>query len=109
MSPALAESRRGSVSVRLDHCLMMRSCFARGEDTSDWLLTDQITSWPGTPADRGWRYLRQSLDRHDSEDTDYNYNKVVLETILGFDRTTAPPPWLIQTLQVSYDVQSGVR
>ncbi|KAI0637706.1 nucleoporin Nup120/160-domain-containing protein [Trametes polyzona] len=69
------------------------------EDTSDWLLTDKISSWPGTPAEKGWRYLRQSLERHDGPQTDYRYTKVALETIMAFDRTSPPPPWLIHTLE----------
>jgi len=68
-------------------------------DTSDWLLTDRVSSWPGTPADRGWRYLRQSLERHDSPDTDFKYTKTTLETILSYDRLTPPPPWLVQILE----------
>ncbi|KAL7282041.1 hypothetical protein ACG7TL_003508 [Trametes sanguinea] len=71
------------------------------EDTSDWLLTDKVSSWPGTPAEKGWRYLRQSLERHDGPQTDYRYSKVVLETIMAFDRTSPPPPWLIHTLEAS--------
>ena len=73
----------------------------RESDTSDWLLTDRVSSWPGTPADRGWRYLRQSLERHDGPDTDLKYTKTSLETILSYDRLTPPPPWLIQVLEVS--------
>ncbi|KAF8211558.1 nucleoporin Nup120/160-domain-containing protein [Mycena galopus ATCC 62051] len=69
------------------------------EDNSDWLLTDKVSSWPGTPADRGWRYLRQSLERHDGPDTDYKYTKITLETILGLQRTSPPPPWLIHSLE----------
>ena len=76
-------------------------CLCRSEDTSDWLLTDKISSWPGTPAEKGWRYLRQSLERHDGPQTDYRYTKVALETIMAFDRTSPPPPWLIHTLEVS--------
>ena len=72
----------------------------RESDTSDWLLTDRVSSWPGTPADRGWRYLRQSLERHDNPDTDFRYSKTTLETILSHDRLTPPPPWLIQILEV---------
>lgn len=75
--------------------------YFRESDTSDWLLTDRVSSWPGTPADRGWRYLRQSLDRHDSSDTDFKYTKTTLETILSYDRLTPPPPWLIQILEAS--------
>ncbi|KDQ64994.1 hypothetical protein JAAARDRAFT_167821 [Jaapia argillacea MUCL 33604] len=69
------------------------------EDTSDWLLTDKVSSWPGTPADKGWRYLRQSLQRHDCSETDYKYTKVVLETMLGYSRASHPPPWLVHTLE----------
>ena len=72
----------------------------RSEDTSDWLLTDKVSSWPGTPADQGWRYLRQSLEQHDGPRTDYAYTKVVLETVMGLDRRAAPPPWLVNTLEV---------
>ncbi|KAJ7477151.1 nucleoporin Nup120/160-domain-containing protein [Mycena galericulata] len=69
------------------------------EDNSDWLLTDKVSSWPGSPADRGWRYLRQSLERHDGSDTDYKYTKTTLETILSLQRTSPPPPWLIHSLE----------
>lgn len=71
------------------------------EDTSDWLLTDKISSWPGTAADRAWRYLRQVLDQHDGPQTGFAYSKMTLETILGFDRSSSPPPWLIFLLEVS--------
>ena len=71
------------------------------EDTSDWLLTDEVSSWAGSPADRGWRYLKLSLERYDSSETEFQYSKVVLETILGIDRLSSLPLWLIQTLEVS--------
>ncbi|KAL0949809.1 hypothetical protein HGRIS_009844 [Hohenbuehelia grisea] len=69
------------------------------EDTSDWLLTDQVSSWSGTPAERGWRYLRQALERHDNAGTDFKYTKAVMETLLTFDRASSPPPWLIRSLE----------
>ncbi|KZT74501.1 hypothetical protein DAEQUDRAFT_195531 [Daedalea quercina L-15889] len=72
------------------------------EDSSDWLLTDKVSSWPGTPIDRGWRYLRQALERHDGPDTDFKYNKVTLETILEYDRASPPPPWLVHTLEIEH-------
>ncbi|KAF9468851.1 nucleoporin Nup120/160-domain-containing protein [Collybia nuda] len=72
------------------------------EDTSDWLLTDKVSSWPGTPADRGWRYLRQSLQRHDNAETDFKYTKATLETIMSFDRSSPPPPWLIHILEENH-------
>ncbi|GBE89216.1 hypothetical protein SCP_1502240 [Sparassis crispa] len=61
-----------------------------GEDTSDWLLTDKVTSWPGTAADRGWRYLRKSLERHDGPDTDYRYTKVTLDHLRTRSHITTP-------------------
>ncbi|KAI0698869.1 nucleoporin Nup120/160-domain-containing protein [Cytidiella melzeri] len=69
------------------------------ENTSDWLLTDRISSWPGTAADRAWRYLRQALERHDGPPSSFAYNKVTLETVLSFDRSSSPPPWLISSLE----------
>ncbi len=77
-----------------------RGCFVGLTDFLDWLLTDKVTSWAGTPSDRGWRYLRQSLERHDSPDTDLRYSKVVFETIIGLERSSTPPPWLIHRLEV---------
>ncbi|KAK7060140.1 hypothetical protein VNI00_000904 [Paramarasmius palmivorus] len=68
------------------------------QDTSDWLLTDKVSSWGGSPADRGWRYLRESLKRHDSSETDYKYTKTALETVLNF-WSSPPPPWLVQQLE----------
>ncbi|KAG8218321.1 hypothetical protein J3R82DRAFT_3935 [Butyriboletus roseoflavus] len=69
------------------------------QDTADWLLTDNVSSWPGAPVDRGWRYLKLALERNDGADTDYRYNKAVLEAILSNDRASPPPPWLIHTLE----------
>ncbi|THG99568.1 hypothetical protein EW026_g2819 [Hermanssonia centrifuga] len=69
------------------------------EESSDWLLTDKVSSWSGTPADRGWRYLRQALERYDGPETNFAYSKIALETVLAFDRLSAPPPWLIQSLE----------
>ncbi|EJD01293.1 uncharacterized protein FOMMEDRAFT_158427 [Fomitiporia mediterranea MF3/22] len=65
---------------------------------SDWLLTDKVSSWPGSPADRGWRYLRQCLERYDSAETDYSYSKAVLETVLAND-SSSPPSWLLQIIE----------
>ncbi|KAF9268301.1 hypothetical protein L218DRAFT_607126 [Marasmius fiardii PR-910] len=72
------------------------------EDTSDWLLTDKVSSWPGSPADRGWRYLRESLKRHDGSETEHKYTKVALETVLSH-QSYPPPPWLIQSLENHHD------
>jgi len=68
------------------------------EDTSDWLLTDSISTWSGSAADRGWRYLRESLKRHDGIEIDYKYTKIALETILSV-QSSPPPPWLVKVLE----------
>ncbi|KAI5985403.1 nucleoporin Nup120/160-domain-containing protein [Pisolithus albus] len=68
---------------------------------SDWLLTDKAASWPGSPADRGWRYLKLALERHDGPETDYRYSKATLEAIFAHDRSFSPPPWLVRVLEVS--------
>ncbi|KAL4241382.1 Nucleoporin Nup120/160 [Abortiporus biennis] len=83
-----------------NQCLRLSqdSNYLLSQDTSDWLLTDKVSSWTGTYADRAWRYLRQSLECHDGPQTDYAYYKTTLETILAFNRSSAPP-WLIQTLE----------
>ena len=72
----------------------------RQEETSSWLLTDSAASWGGTPSDRGWRYLQQSLKRYDGAETDYRYTKASLETILTVERSVSPPSWLTEILQV---------
>lgn len=106
MLKTIGGSRCGHVSKALNRIsqptFIHTPPFHRQEDTSDWLLTDKVSSWPGSPADRGWRYLRQSLERHDGPETDYRYFKVTLETILSMQRSTPPPPWLIRTLEVRF-------
>ena len=67
---------------------------------SDWLLTDNSTTWSGSPADRAWRFLRQSLERYDGLDLDYQYAKASLESVLQVDRSSPPPPWLVQIIEV---------
>ncbi|KAJ7590746.1 nucleoporin Nup120/160-domain-containing protein [Mycena floridula] len=81
------------------------------EESSYWLLTDKVSSWPGSPADRGWRYLRQSLERHDDHETDFAYTKVAFETVMMYQRSP-PPPWLIQALEKhhhEYLIRSSLR
>ncbi|KAJ3566967.1 hypothetical protein NP233_g6671 [Leucocoprinus birnbaumii] len=84
------------------HCLRLTrsSDGSVQEEGADWLLTDQVSSWSRSPAERGWNYLQQSLERHDSAKTEYRYSKAVLETILTHDKGSTAPPWLIQTLEV---------
>ncbi len=79
------------------------------EDDTGWLLTDKVSSWSQTPAERGWNYIQQSLSRHDSAQTDYRYSKAVLETILTHDKGSGAPPWLIQALEVHQTSLSCAR
>jgi hypothetical protein len=71
-------------------------------DTSDWLLTDSSTSWPGTFPERGWRFLRTALARHDGPATDFRYHKATFETLLSYDRFSPPPQWLMHTLEINH-------
>lgn len=71
------------------------------EDHSEWLLTDKVSSWSGTPAEKGWRYLRHSLECHDRAETDYRYSKIVLETIMQHQKSP-PPPWLVSFLEAHH-------
>ncbi|KAH8105506.1 nucleoporin Nup120/160-domain-containing protein [Cristinia sonorae] len=68
------------------------------EETSDWLLTDKVSSWAGSTPDRAWRYLRQSLEQYDGPQSEYAYSKITLETVLAFERSSPTPPWLVQIL-----------
>ncbi|KAI0079746.1 hypothetical protein K474DRAFT_1658839 [Panus rudis PR-1116 ss-1] len=69
------------------------------DETTNWLLTDEVSSWSGTYIDRAWRYLRYSLRKYDGPQTDFAYSKTVLELLLASERSSAPPPWLIESLQ----------
>ncbi|KAF9452001.1 hypothetical protein P691DRAFT_795643 [Macrolepiota fuliginosa MF-IS2] len=102
------------------HCLrlaghsdaILPTATASQEEGADWLLTDKASSWSRTPAERGWNYLQQSLERHDSIKTDYRYSKTVSETILTHDKGSTAPPWLIQTLekhQPEYLIRAALR
>lgn len=101
MHEAVAKPRRSYVGDPRQGSPLSIMIPSYRQDTADWLLTDNVSSWPGTPSDRGWRYLKLALERHDGPDTDYRYNKAVLEAILSHDRVSPPPPWLIHTLEVS--------
>ncbi|KAI5824156.1 hypothetical protein K523DRAFT_285520 [Schizophyllum commune Tattone D] len=74
---------RGSVDVMLSD--------------ADWLLTDAVASWAGTPAEKGWRFLRDALSRYDGRATDWRYTKAVYEQIMSVG--AQPPPWLVQVLE----------
>ncbi|KAK0467905.1 nucleoporin Nup120/160-domain-containing protein [Desarmillaria tabescens] len=71
------------------------------EDHSEWLLTDKVSSWSGTPAEKGWKFLRHSLVCHDCPETDYRYSKIVLETIMQHQKSP-PPPWLVSLLEAHH-------
>lgn len=102
MSSPLPKSRFCAVSPVLLNRRFVFTLRYRQEDTSGWLLTDNAASWQGTPSDRGWRYLQQSLKRYDSAENDYRYAKASLETILSVGRSLSSPPWLIDILEVRH-------
>src|SRR6185369_11151571 len=99
MSAAIAELRCVGLLHPVGIHNLIFLCPYRLQDGSDWLLTDKVSSWQGTPADRSWRFLRQSLQQYDNVDTDYKYSKIALETIMSVDKSL-PPPWLIRRLEV---------
>ena len=68
--------------------------------SSDWLLTDKVASWPGTTAERGWRYLRQALERYDTPKIDFRYTKAVFDTLLLHEMQKSIPTWILQRIQV---------
>lgn len=78
----------------------------------NWLLTDDIESWSGSHAQRGWRYLQLSLERHDDAKTDYSYRKAVFDTVLEMDRLDAVPSWLVKFFeenQPDYLIRAWLR
>ncbi|KAH8835198.1 hypothetical protein DL96DRAFT_1573284 [Flagelloscypha sp. PMI_526] len=64
-----------------------------------WLLSSDIRSWPGSPAEKGWRYLRQSLQQYDSAENEYGYTKAVIETMLSHSVDTSPQSWLTELVE----------
>lgn len=75
------------------------TCFSSAEGETTWLHSEKVSSWPGSPVERGWRYLRTSLEQYDNPSNDYAYCKAVSEKILEFDRSKSLPSWLISLLQ----------
>lgn len=104
MHSIISESRLRDVSKLFLLLLLMIHTLRRLEDTSGWLLTDNAASWQGTPSDRGWRYLQQSLKRYDGQSNNYQYAKACLDTILNASRSLSPPLWLIDILEVSFQI-----
>ncbi|KAF8574446.1 hypothetical protein K439DRAFT_1399027 [Ramaria rubella] len=75
--------------------LTRRGEAALQDDTAEWLHSDRVAAWPGTVAERGWRYLRTALERHDTAETEHAYRKAAAEKILELDRARALPSWLV--------------
>lgn len=67
---------------------------------ADWLVNDQVSSWPGTDAQRGWRYLEKSLERHDNLEVDYKYRKITLEKVMAQVGALVTPTWLTKFFEV---------
>jgi hypothetical protein len=71
----------------------------REEETARWLLSEAVSGWNGSLEEKGWRFLRQALERYDSENNDYAYTKVAFDTVLTYQRSP-PPPWLVALIEV---------
>jgi hypothetical protein len=85
---------------------------SRQEDTAEWLRTERVAAWPGTVAERGWRYLRVALEQHDTAEQEYAYRKAAVEKILEFDRSGALPSWLVKFFednQPEYLIRTSMR
>jgi nuclear pore complex protein Nup160 len=78
------------------------------EDTFPWLFEGKASAWSGSLAERGWKYLRQALDLHDSTETDYKYTKAAIESILEHDRKRPLPPWIVCALD-DFDPEFLIR
>jgi len=84
------------------------------EETTLWLHTELVSSWPGTAIDRGWRYLRMTLEQHDFPETEHAYRKASLEKMLewGGAKTGALPSWLVgffEEKQPEYLIKTFLR
>ncbi|KAG8960780.1 hypothetical protein FRC03_006142 [Tulasnella sp. 419] len=73
---------------------LSRLSHEHADDVAPWLISDRVQSWEGTPAQRGWRYLQESLERNDTPD--FVYRKVALKKMLDEDRFARLPVWLVQ-------------
>ncbi|KAH7343853.1 nucleoporin Nup120/160-domain-containing protein [Rhizoctonia solani] len=65
------------------------------DESIPWLETDQTLAWDGSTIQRAWYYLQLSLTRHDVEEGDWMYRKVVADTILELDQSARLPNWLV--------------
>ena len=81
----------------------------RGDEYADWLLTDDISSWTGTRAEQAWRFLQQSLTRHDRIDEGAPYRKAALETIIDMNQFDCIPTWLINFFEVCPTARASVE
>ncbi|KZW04416.1 hypothetical protein EXIGLDRAFT_743861 [Exidia glandulosa HHB12029] len=78
----------------------------------DWLLTDEVESWSGTHAQRAWRYLQLSLERHDDPKANFPYRKAMFEAVLEMDRLDTVPSWLVKFFeenQPDYLIRAWLR
>ncbi|CEL59495.1 Nuclear pore complex protein Nup160 OS=Mus musculus GN=Nup160 PE=1 SV=2 [Rhizoctonia solani AG-1 IB] len=60
-----------------------------------WLETDQTLAWDGSTVQRAWHYLQLSLERHDVEEGDWSYRKIVADAVLELDQSARLPNWLV--------------
>ncbi|KIO30211.1 hypothetical protein M407DRAFT_20680 [Tulasnella calospora MUT 4182] len=89
-----------SLTARCIH--LSRAGATLSEDSAPWLATTRVQSWGGTLGQRAWKYLHESLERNDGPETDYEYHKTVLKTILEEDRSARLPAWLVQFFEQNH-------
>ncbi|KAH7103030.1 nucleoporin Nup120/160-domain-containing protein [Auriculariales sp. MPI-PUGE-AT-0066] len=85
------------VFVRLSQqCVRLtaRDVLIAGDESWDWLLSDEVEPSPGTLAQKAWRYVELALERHDVPGKNFPYRKAVLEGVLDQDRCDCIPSWL---------------
>ncbi|CAE6454482.1 unnamed protein product [Rhizoctonia solani] len=77
-------------------CMNLAASAESADDESiPWLETDQTLAWDGSTVQRAWHYLQLSLARHDVEEGDWTYRKVVADTMLELDQSARLPNWLV--------------
>ncbi|KAG8811352.1 hypothetical protein FRC17_002511, partial [Serendipita sp. 399] len=88
-------------SAMVDMCMVLskEGPAASSEKESHWSGREMVVGWEGNKTQKAWRLLQESLDRHDTSSTGWQYRKNCLERIMDQDRTSTPPTWLTAFFQ----------
>ncbi|KAG9053963.1 hypothetical protein FS842_006599 [Serendipita sp. 407] len=104
---ALYSARVFEVDMSIIFTRMVDTCItlskegpgAFSQHESHWLTRERVVGWEGEVHQKGWRLLQESLERHDTPSTGWQYRKNCLERIMDTDRTSIPPSWLTAFFQ----------